>query len=169
MVDPMGPHLSDPCCSWQTPSSHHLQHEQLWDQAQGNASHIQIEFKWFPGIRGRYLFATSTGEGHSCLVQECYVINHQTEQNPESFENREGKKVSPFLEQKPASTRVFFRLQTSFLSKWEWFPPEIDQSKFILPSFCSLKWKSWPLCLVLWPVFTFLHQDVLIFVVVRRN
>jgi hypothetical protein len=22
---------------------------------------------------GRYLFATSTGEGHSCLVQECYV------------------------------------------------------------------------------------------------
>jgi hypothetical protein len=45
MVDPMGPHLSDPCCSWQTPSSHQLQHEQLWDQAQGNASHIQIEFK----------------------------------------------------------------------------------------------------------------------------
>jgi hypothetical protein len=22
---------------------------------------------------GRYLFATSTGEGHSCLVQECYA------------------------------------------------------------------------------------------------
>jgi hypothetical protein len=67
------PHLSDPCCSWQTPSSHQLQHEQLWDQAQGNASHIQIEFKWFPSIGGKYLFATSTGEGHSYLVQECYV------------------------------------------------------------------------------------------------
>jgi hypothetical protein len=45
MVDSMGPHLSDPCCRWQTPSSQRLQHEQLWDQAQGNASHIQIEFK----------------------------------------------------------------------------------------------------------------------------
>jgi hypothetical protein len=30
-------------------------YEQLWDQAQGNASHIQIEFKWFLGIGGRYL------------------------------------------------------------------------------------------------------------------
>jgi hypothetical protein len=27
MVDPMGPYLSDPCWSWQTPSSHQLQHE----------------------------------------------------------------------------------------------------------------------------------------------
>jgi hypothetical protein len=45
MVDPMGPHLSNPGCSWQTPSSHQLQHEQLWDQAQSIASHIQIEFK----------------------------------------------------------------------------------------------------------------------------
>ena len=72
MVDTMGPHMSYPCCSWQTPSGHQFQHEQLWDQAQGNASDIQIEFKWFPGMGGRYLFATSTGEGHSCLVQECY-------------------------------------------------------------------------------------------------
>ena len=23
---------------------------------------------------GKYLFATSTREGHSCLVQECYVV-----------------------------------------------------------------------------------------------
>jgi hypothetical protein len=74
MVDPMGPHLSDPCCNWQTPSSHQLQHEQLWNQAQGNAPHIQIEFKWFPCMGGRYLFATSTEEGHSYLVQECYVV-----------------------------------------------------------------------------------------------
>jgi hypothetical protein len=65
------PHLSGPYCSWQTPSSHQLRHEQLWDQAQGIASHIQIEFKWLAGIKGRYLFATSTGEGHCCLVQEC--------------------------------------------------------------------------------------------------
>jgi hypothetical protein len=33
MVDPIGPHLLDPHCSWQTRSSHQLQHEQLWDQA----------------------------------------------------------------------------------------------------------------------------------------
>jgi hypothetical protein len=65
--------MSDPCCSWQTPSNHQLHHEQLWNQAQGIASHIQIEFKSLPGIKGRYLFATSTGEGHCCLVQECYV------------------------------------------------------------------------------------------------
>jgi hypothetical protein len=45
MADPIGPHLSDACCSWQTPSNHQLQHEQLWDQAQDNASYIQIEFK----------------------------------------------------------------------------------------------------------------------------
>jgi hypothetical protein len=69
---PWQPCLSYPCCSWQTPSSHQLQYEQLWDQAQGNASHIQIEFKWFPRIGGRYLFVTSTGEGHSFLVQECH-------------------------------------------------------------------------------------------------
>jgi hypothetical protein len=77
MVDPMGPHLSNPCCSWQTPNNHQLQHEQLWDQAQGNASHIQIEFKWFLGMGDMYLFATSTGKGHSCLVQECYVVGIQ--------------------------------------------------------------------------------------------
>jgi hypothetical protein len=51
-IEMWSPHLSDPCRSWQIPSSHQLQHEQLWDQAQGNASHIQIEFKWFPSIGG---------------------------------------------------------------------------------------------------------------------
>jgi hypothetical protein len=30
---------------------------------------------------GKYLFATSTGEGHSCLVQECYVQIHQSTLN----------------------------------------------------------------------------------------
>ena len=29
-------------------------------------------------MEGRYLFATSTGEGHSCFVQECYVPYHNS-------------------------------------------------------------------------------------------
>jgi hypothetical protein len=57
---------------------HGSKHEQLWDQAQGNASHIQIEFKWFLGMGGQVSFATSTGEGHSCLVQECYDFFNKT-------------------------------------------------------------------------------------------
>jgi hypothetical protein len=61
MVDPMGPHLSDPYCSWQTPSSHQLYHEQLWDQAHSNASHIQIEFKWSQ-VSGASIFLLSLEE-----------------------------------------------------------------------------------------------------------
>jgi hypothetical protein len=54
-----------------------MQHDQLWDQAQGNPSNIQIELKWFPGIKGKYPFATSTVEGHYCRDQECYVVKWQ--------------------------------------------------------------------------------------------
>jgi hypothetical protein len=44
--------MSDPSRSWQARTT-----ELGWlgDQAQGNTSHTQIEFKWFPGIVGRYL------------------------------------------------------------------------------------------------------------------
>jgi hypothetical protein len=38
-------------------------------------------------------------------------------------------------------SRILFRLQTLFPSKWEWFLSEIHQSKLILPSFCNLNRK----------------------------